>query len=195
MKKSILVVLVVLSVFTLVSCATSGSSAKNGENVVVGANNDVRPDWVFKSMSTENKYSVSAYGKGSSLQTSIKKAQVEGRTLLAEYISTAVKEIVSTYINEAGTGSNTQTMEAFEAATQQKTSALLTGASQDDMWEDEEGGVWVLMSISLDSLASKLYEAASEAMQNGTFEQNEAAAEANSKMNAAIEKYFNTKPF
>ena len=63
------------------------------------------------------------------------------------------------------------------------------------MWEDEEGGVWVLMSISLDSLASKLYEAASEAMQNGTFEQNEAAAEANSKMNAAIEKYFNTKPF
>ena len=68
MKKSILIVMVVLSVFALVSCATSGSSAKKGENVVVGANNDVRPDWVFKSMSTENKYSVSAYGKGASLQ-------------------------------------------------------------------------------------------------------------------------------
>ena len=68
--------------------------------------------------------------------------------------------------------------------------ALLSGTKQEDMWIDAEGGVYILMSIPVENVASQMYGAASDAVGQSQFVKNEAAAEANEMMNAAIDKYF-----
>lgn len=196
MKKVCLLVLCALALFVVVGCASTSpavnESVKTAASqipVVLGKNDIPRPDWVFQDQSTAELQYAAGYGKMANTQNSMKKAQTEARNLLAEYVSTAVKEITTTYSNDAGTDGNRQAIDAFESVSMQKSQAVLSGANQMDMWEDVEGGVWILMSIPKANVASQMYDAAKEAASK-SFEKNEAAVEANKMMDDAIAKYF-----
>ncbi|MCK9548909.1 MAG: hypothetical protein M0Q37_10405, partial [Sphaerochaeta sp.] len=142
------------------------------------------PEWVYKTVSAQDVHYETGYGKMSDKQTSIKRATVEAKNKIAEWISTSVKEVVVTYLNDAGSGDNRQALDAMEVVSQQVAEATLSGVTTEEMWVDVDGGVWVLCSIPMANV-ERSFEPAAEAVVEA-FSESEAAAAANAKMKDAF---------
>ncbi|MGI6432562.1 MAG: hypothetical protein ACOXZ4_01665 [Sphaerochaetaceae bacterium] len=177
MKKWVQGCLFLAIILVLASCATS----KKG--VVLGTDGIAQPDWVFKSVVSQQKHYESGYGKMSDRNTSIKRATVEAKNKIAQWLNTQVKEVVTTYTSDSGSENNRQALDTFEIISVQVAEATLSGVTTEEMWIDAEGGVWVLCSIPLDSIEKSFLEAA-----NGQdFMQHEAAY---AKMEEALKRHF-----
>jgi len=204
MKKCNIVLLLLLAV-VLVGCSTTGTvieadtgkaSIKAETPSVVGADGIAMPDWVYNNVSTEDYYYATGYGKMSNRQTSIKKAQSEAKNAIASWVNSAVDEITFSYTNDSGSNDNRQVIDAFETTARQRSQAILNGASQEATWVDQEGGVWILMSIPVANVEQQMKNAAFDVVKeafkvdDNSFVENEAAAVANKKLEDAISKYF-----
>ena len=181
MKKFFLITLTVLAVFMLASCATATSSTSEPK---------FSDNWWDNppADTSEFHYDV-GYAKGSTLQTSRDWAKANVNTAFAQYVSNVVDAIVFTYVNDAGEiaqdSQNMQALQAFESISKQRAQATLTGVHY-KYQTMEDGGVYVLGALPIGPLAEELKENVTEA-----FVKNEAAEEANKRMNEAIDKYFN----
>lgn len=187
MKKVSIVLISLVLLFSLIGCATTDkadSEPKPVKKVILGADGIPQPDWVFKTVSAQDVHFESGYGKMSNKQNSIKRATVEAKNKIAAWVSTSVKEVVVTYVNDAGSGDNRQAIDAMESISQQVAEATLSGVSTEEMWVDSEGGVWVLCSIPLANI-EKSFEPAAAAVAEA-FVESDAAAAANAKMKDAF---------
>lgn len=187
MKKVFIVLVALLMVFGLTGCASTKQETAPPapvKNVVLGADGIPQPDWVYKTVSTQDMHYESGYGMMSNKQNSIKRATVEAKNKIAAWVSTSVKEVVVTYVNDAGSGDNRQAMDAMETISQQVAEATLSGVTTEEMWVDSDGGVWVLCSIPLANI-EKSFEPAAEAVAEA-FVESDAAAAANAKMKDAF---------
>ncbi len=187
MKKVFIVLVVIVMAFGLTGCASTKQDATPpapDKKVILGAEGIPQPDWVYKTVSSQDMHFESGYGMMSNKQNSIKRATVEAKNKIAAWVSTSVKEVVVTYVNDAGTGDNRQAMDAMETISQQVAEATLSGVSTEEMWVDADGGVWVLCSIPLANVEQN-FEPAAEAVAEA-FVENDAAAAANAKMKDAF---------
>lgn len=174
--------LLLLLVVVLSGCTTSRviKQAEPANPVVLGMDGIPQPDWVYKNVESQDTHYESGYGKMTDRQISIKRATVEAKNKIAEWVSTQVKEVIVTYVNDAGSGSDRQALDAMEAISLQVAEATLSGVTTEEMWIDVEGGVWVLCSIPLENI-EKNFQPAAEAVAEA-FAKNEAADAANAKM-------------
>ncbi len=187
MKKMVIVLVAMLMVFGLTGCASVQEEAPPPapeKKVVLGADGIPQPDWVYKTVSSQDMHFESGYGMMSNKQNSIKRATVEAKNKIAAWVSTSVKEVVVTYVNDAGSGDNRQAMDAMETISQQVAEATLSGVSTEEMWVDADGGVWVLCSIPIANIEQS-FEPAAEAVAEA-FVESDAAAAANAKMKDAF---------
>ncbi len=187
MKKVLIVLVAALVVLGLTGCASTKQVAPAPvleEKVVLGADGIPQPDWVYKTVSSQDMHYESGYGMMSNKQNSIKRATVEAKNKIAAWVSTSVKEVVVTYVNDAGSGDNRQALDAMETISQQVAEATLSGVTTEEMWVDAEGGVWVLCSIPLANIEQS-FEPAAEAVAEA-FVESDAAAAANAKMKDAF---------
>lgn len=185
MKKAIVFAMLV-AILASIGCATAKKAepAPKAAPVVLGADGIPMPDWVFKSVKSQDYHYESGYGKMSDRQTSIKRATVEAKNKIAEWISTSVKEVITTYLSDSGSGDTRQNLDAMEVISVQIAEATLSGVTTDELWFDADGGVWVLCSIPMD-VVEKSFEAT--LMKNAEkFTLNEAADVANAKMQEAL---------
>lgn len=188
MKRSFLVIFGVVLLIVLASCATS-ADFKKGEPiapsrpVVLGLDGIPQPDWIYQSVISQDHHFESGYGKMSDRQNSIKRATVEAKNKIAQWVSTNVKEVLVTYVSDMGSGDDRQALDAMESISLQVAEATLVGVTTDNMWIDAEGGVWVLCSIPLANV-EKNFEPAAEAVAE-SFARNEAADVAEAKMKEA----------
>lgn len=201
MKKSAIVIALSLVLVVLASCASTSQPAQSGSvtqdsqsatvqnPVVYGKDGVPRPEWVTKDVSTQDVHFATGYGKMTNFANSQKRALAEARNAIAEWISTSVDEIIVTYTNDAGEGANRQAIDAFETISKQQSTAWISGSMQEALWEDAEGGVYVLVSIPVANVKEPMVEVA-EGVNEQVFETNEAAAAANAMMDEAIAKYF-----
>ncbi|HAF85919.1 MAG TPA: hypothetical protein DCG32_06045 [Sphaerochaeta sp.] len=187
MKKVLIVLVAALVVLGLTGCASTKQVAPAPapvEKVVLGSDGIPQPDWVYKTVSSQDMHYESGYGMMSNKQNSIKRATVEAKNKIAAWVSTSVKEVVVTYVNDAGSGDNRQALDAMETISQQVAEATLSGVTTEEMWVDAEGGVWVLCSIPLANIEQS-FEPAAEAVAEA-FVESDAAAAANAKMKDAF---------
>jgi len=187
MKKVLIVLVAALMVFGLTGCASTKQDAPPPapeKKVVLGADGIPQPDWVYKTVSSQDMHYESGYGMMSNKQNSIKRATVEAKGKIAAWVSTSVKEVVITYVNDAGSGDNRQNMDAMETISQQVAEATLSGVSTEEMWVDADNGVWVLCSIPLANVQQS-FEPAADAVAEA-FVESDAAAAANAKMKDAF---------
>ncbi len=187
MKKILIALVALCMVFALAGCASTKKDAappKPAQKVILGADGIPQPDWVYKTVSSQDMHYEAGYGKMSDKQISIKRATVEAKNKIAAWVSTSVKEVVVTYVNDAGSGDDRQAMDAMETISQQVAEATLSGVSTSEMWIDADGGVWVLCSIPLANI-EKSFEPAAEAVAEA-FVESDAAAAANAKMKEAF---------
>jgi len=187
MKKVLIVLVAVLMVVGLTGCASTKKDSPPPappRKVILGADGIPQPDWVYKNVSSQDVHYESGYGLMSNKQNSIKRATVESKNKIAAWVSTSVKEVVITYVNDAGSGDNRQAIDAMESISQQVAEATLSGVTTEEMWVDIEGGVWVLSAIPIANV-EKSFEPAAEAVAEA-FVESDAAAAANAKMKDAF---------
>ena len=189
MKKIMLLGGIILILLVGASCATapkatvaapSGPSSK----VVVGAEGFIQPSWVYQTPTASDKHYESGYSLMSNRQNSIKRAEAEAKNKITGWVSTNVEEVVVTYLNDAGSGSDRQALDAMEVISKQVAMATLIGVTTEDLWVDVDGGVWVLASIPLANI-EKAFQPAAEAIVE-TFSHSAAADAANAKMKDAF---------
>ncbi|ADY14216.1 hypothetical protein [Sphaerochaeta globosa] len=181
MKKWIGVFALLITI-VLGGCATRQvvSQVEPVKPVILGMDGIPQPEWVYKSVVSQDTHNKNGYGKMSDRQTSIKRATVEAKNKIAEWISTQVKEVIVTYVNDAGSGADRQSLDAMEAISLQVAEATLVGVSTAETWIDAEGGVWVLCSIPLSNI-QKNFEPAAAAVAEA-FTESDATEAANAKM-------------
>jgi len=188
MKKSLLLTILVISLLGLIGCASSKDVAVQE----VEASNsmlDSLPEWILSTPKSADMHYAVGTAKAANLQTSIKRAEAEGRTSISEWVQTSVKEVIKTYVNDAGSGDNRQNIDAFEAISVQVSQSVLSGVTREKLYQADDGTVYVLMAIPLSNV-EKAFEPASQAVSQ-TFEKNEAAEAANQKMADAFAKLLN----
>ncbi len=185
MKKASIIALSIVAILLLAGCASTEKEATSSITLTE------MPDWVLSqaSLQTEEKHYVVGYGHMSTFRNSLMQAQADARNQIAIWVNVAIDNIINTYTNDAGLSEsdNRQALDVFESVSRQRAQAMLSGVTQEDMWQAEDGSVYVLMSISADGVINPLEQANEEA-----FEKNEAAAEANRMMQNALENYFGT---
>jgi len=186
MKKMLGVLVLVLVSLIFVSCATAkvAEPIAPARPVVIGAEGIPQPEWVYRTLPTQDMHYETGYGKMSDKQNSIKRATVEAKNKIAAWVSTQVTEVVVTYVNDAGSGDNRQALDAMEVISQQVAEATLTGVTTEEMWVDADNGVWVLAAIPIANI-ERNFAPAAEAVAEA-FEESDAAAAANAKMKEAL---------
>ena len=118
------------------------------------------------------------YGKQSTFQLSKTISMTNARADIARQIETSIQAAVVSYAQESGVDDNTQTIKFAESITREITNTKLSGATPERFEQDDDGGVWVLMSYPKNSMM----EAAEE-----LFARNEDAAFAEFKAAQALE--------
>ena len=188
MKKVLLTSLLLISFIGLMSCATPATV----EQAPPAASNsalDSLPEWILTTPKSADMHFAVGTAMAANLPTAIKRAEAEGRTALSEWIQTSVKEVIKTYVNDAGSGDDRQNIDAFEAISVQVSESCLHGVTRDKLFQGDDGTVYVLMGIPLANVQNA-FEPASDAITK-KFAKNEAADVANDKMADAFAKLLN----
>lgn len=194
MKNVYVVIVCVLMVFTIVSCTSTKAPVKEVNETIVAQNTKVlgkngvpQPDWVRTEVKTDDKYYASASAKLANQTNAIKAARTQAKAYLAEYVSSLITEFTKYYANEAGINGNTEAMLGFENAIKDRAEAMLTGVMQEDMWEANDGTIWVLLSMPLENVEQNLQRALEEAAKkSNTYVENESATKAREYMTTAM---------
>ncbi|MGD6730138.1 MAG: hypothetical protein ACPKMZ_03605 [Pleomorphochaeta sp.] len=189
MKKLLLMSIVLISLLSMMGCTTSKEMVVQEPVPVTNSKLDSLPSWILSTPKSADMHYAIGTAKAANLQTSIKRAEAEGRTSISEWIQTSVKEVIKTYVNDAGSGDNRQNVDAFEAISVQVSESVLNGVTREKLYQADDGTVYVLMAIPLSNV-EKAFEPASQAVSQ-TFEENEAAEAANQKMADAFAKLLN----
>lgn len=182
-------------VLVLVGCASTKAPIKEANETIVAQNTQVlgkngvpQPDWVRTEVETTDKYYASASSNLSNQSNAIKAARTQAKAFLAEYVSSLISEFTKYYSNEAGINDNTEAVVGFENAIKDKAEAMLTGVMQEDMWEADDGTIWVLMSMPLTNVEQNLQKALEESK---AYTENESATKAREYMTAAMSELSN----
>ncbi|MFA5570022.1 MAG: LPP20 family lipoprotein [Sphaerochaetaceae bacterium] len=183
MKTKVAVVILTL-ILILSSCVSFRDKPTSG---VIGLDGIAQPSWVYKNVSSKDKFYATGYGKLSDRQASIKRATLEAKNVIAEYIETSVKEVVTNYLSDAGTDGNREALDALEVVSVQVAEQSLVGVTTEEMWIDSDGGVWVLCSIPLENI-TRSFDPASQLISEG-FGGSTAAQAANQKMREALQTH------
>lgn len=181
MLKKFTLLLVVLSMVFVVGC----KSEPDAVDTTVGADGTPRPDWV-KNMSLKGvdgiHYEV-GYGKMSNRASSMKRAEVDARNKIALWIKSDVQTALNSYMQDSGIGEETEVIQFMEEVSAQTSSASISGAETQDVWEDAEGGIYVLMGVDLAKIANVL--------EGNIYSRNESAAFAEFKAREALQQLQN----
>lgn len=120
-----------------------------------------RPEWVFNpsTLNTSSKIFACGAAKKSTELLSIKAARLEADYSLAQYINNSIDGVIRSYIAEDTSLLADKTLEsvsAFLSVMESRAKVSLSMVQQEDMYKDEDGTVWVLVSMPLDVVLNQL---------------------------------------
>ena len=177
-KTTVLLAALLVLMTLFVSCATGTGNQEQVAEAV--------PEWWnVPPVDTEEYHFEVGYAKGSNRQTSRDWAKANANQSLAQYVSNAIESIVNTYVDDAGelATENMQSLQAFQAVSQQRAKATLTGVRYE--YHDTDDGTYVLAKLPIGAFADSLRATVQEA-----FVENEASVTAKEAMSDAVNAYF-----
>ena len=191
MKKVAIILLTVMALGLIVSCATNHEVALSQNKGVVGKNGIKRPDWVIYDQSNAVNHYVAGYGTGKTFEVAKQKAQLNADADLALWVADSVKAVRDRYIEESFVGDNETYIDKFVSTATEKGSAILSGVKEIDYWEDNEGGVWVLRSIPVANVKAQIDAAIATTCADETlFASGTDANEVMAKLEKILDEYF-----
>ena len=153
MKKAVFCAAAAVMLLALSGCKSAPAAiATDVSDTVNGV-----PAWVATmSLKSDAAHYEVGYGRGSNRATSQKKAEADARNKIAMWLQVNVQTVLRNYTQDAGIGEESELIEFMEEVSKQTAEASLSGASIESVYIDYEGGVYVLMSLSMDALADSL---------------------------------------
>ena len=134
MKKVAIILLCIMALGLIVSCATNHEVALSQNKNVVGKNGIKRPDWVVYDQSNSVNHYVSGYGTGKTFEVAKQKAQPNADADLAIWVADSVKAVRDRYIEESFVGDNEKYIDTFVSTATEKGTAVLSGVKEIDYW-------------------------------------------------------------
>lgn len=163
----------------LAACASKPAPDQRAQ--VLGAHGVPQPEWMYKMPKSSEFYYVVGNGRPAQTHTAREgTARSDGLAKLSQWKAGTVADTMKNYVEEGGTTGSTQALERFEQATITRSTANISGFTQDDMWEDAEGAYHILFSYPKADLRSDFNQAVSD------FKRSEAAAFAEFKADQAF---------
>ena len=94
------------------------------------------PKWISKAGVYENAIVAAGIGEGLDERTAKSKADLDGRKRIAETIQTQIKDLTTSFMEEASTGkvAESTAQEYFQEVTQSVTNVTLSGAQVEEYW-------------------------------------------------------------
>jgi len=147
---TVLTVLVVLS--TLVMSCASGPKEKAEKPmkkgaVIVGMEGVEQPDWVNKTPKADATFYAIGYSALTSKANAKKAAQADASDQIARWVGTSVKNALTNYSNESGSGKDVQVLTYFENISKQVADQTVVGVEVDEYWVDDKGAIYVKVSF------------------------------------------------
>jgi len=180
MKKGLVLITIVVVAAFIFSCAGGAEPEAKVKEQMIDTSN--YPDYVLNPPQSGDAIYGVGYAKQSTLPLSIKVAETNARADIANQIETQIQSAVTSYMQEAGTADDMQTIEFVESITRQVTDTMLSGAITEQRNPMEDGGVWVLMKYGKESFLES-FEAVAE-----SFERSESAEYAEFKAAQALDR-------
>jgi len=191
MKKSIVYVSCILLFLLAVSCTTNHKVALSQNKNVIGKNGIKRPEWVLHDQSNQVTHYASAFGTGHTFETAKQKAKLAADAEIALWISTSAEAVRDRHIEESSIDGVENYMDSFLSTMRETAKAVLSGVTEEDYWEDIEGGVWVLVSIPVANIKAQIQTAIETTGADRTlFASEEDAALVMAKLEKALDAYF-----
>jgi len=192
MKKVAIILLCIMALGLIVSCATRNHEVALSQNKVVKGKNGIkRPDWVIYDQSNAINHYVAGYGTGRTFEIAKQKAQLNADADLAIWVADSVKAVRDRYIEESFVGESETFIDKFVSTATEMGNAVLSGVKEVDYWEDIDGGVWVLRSIPVSNVKEQINAAISTTCADETLFNSDTDIQAvMAKLNKALDEYF-----
>ena len=153
MKRCVFCATAAALLLALFACKSAPTTVATDVNDTI----DGVPAWVVNmSLKSDTVHYEVGYGRGSNRATSQKKAEADARNKIAMWLQVNVQTVLRNYTQDAGIGEESELIEFMEEVSKQTAETSLSGASIESVYIDYEGGVYVLMSLSMDALADSL---------------------------------------
>ena len=147
------IILMLMIVALVISCASVDLESVDAEG---------RPTWITKTPS-DNSY---IYGVGSGKlaneQNSFTRAESLSRQNIAKAISSEITSSIINYVNDAGSDTNRQTIDAFETISQELVNISLRGVEILSRYKAEDGTCYVITRYSKKNLKAAYEQQAKE---------------------------------
>ena len=195
MKKVAIILLCIMALGLIVSCATRNHEVALSQNKAVKGKNGIkRPDWVIYDQSNFINHYASGYGTGNTFEIAKQKAVLNADAELALWISNSVQAVRDRYIEESHVGESETYIDKFVSTSTERALAVMTGIKEVDFWEDLEGGVWVLRSIPVANVKEQINAAIEATCADATlFASDTNIQEVMVKLEKALDEYFPEK--
>ena len=170
MKLKIIALLLLVAMVLIVSCASGTDITKK--------NKDNSPIWTTEIPKSDKLLYGVGKAKLSNISNSQDAAYANATSDLAKKISVRIEEATSVYSQNA----ETSIKNVYESIKIASVSLTLKGVETEDKWVDEDGTVWILVSVKVKNLP-QMYEDSSRVFING---QNEEIESIQKKLDALI---------
>ena len=198
MKKVAIILLTVMALGLIVSCATNHEVALSQNKGVVGKNGIKRPDWVIYDQSNAVNHYVAGYGTGKTFEVAKQKAQLNADADLALWVADSVKAVRDRYIEESFVGDNETYIDKFVSTATEKGSAILSGRRiykrryrKTHTRGEGKYKVWVLRSIPVANVKAQIDAAIATTCADETlFASGTDANEVMAKLEKILDEYF-----
>lgn len=171
MKRSVLVLVVLIVVLVFSGCMTPRPTAEQKPSDL--------PEWYLNPPIPEDGYIGVGSARMSSLDSSRRMAVARAREDVAFQINAVVQSAITDYAQEAGVDDNNQVISFVETVSRQLTDTTLSGARPVNVAQGEDGTIYAMVQISHNEILNGAQEA---------FQRNEDAAFAEFKSQQALDR-------
>ncbi len=189
LKVSLIYSVIVAVAVGIVGCSSKVDSISQAPKEIKNELADA-PKWVLATQ--ENEKGINAAGSArigkAGMQFAITEAEANGRDTMARQMQIKVATMVKNFIQQTGIG-DTQTVDKLvSSVSKQVTQQELIGTQRKDMWISPSGELWVMMSMSDQSVLAVKNAVKSSFKNDDALHQQVLAKQAQDELDKALEK-------
>jgi hypothetical protein len=189
LKASLVYSVIVAVAVGMVGCSSKVDSISQAPKEIKNELTDA-PKWVLATQ--ENEKGINAAGSArigkAGMQFAITEAEANGRDTMARQMQIKVANMVKNFTQQTGVGDGQTVDKVVSSVSKQVTQQELIGTQRKDMWISPSGELWVLMSMSDQSVSAVKNAVKSSFKNDEALHQQVLAKQAQDELDKELEK-------
>jgi len=117
------------------------------------------PNWFYEIPSSQESFYTTGFSVASSTKVGIKKAEMDAKNHIAQWVKTSVKEVIIDYVIDSGEGTDRQNLDLYNSISLQVVDESLKGIKREKLQIADDNSVYVLMSIPFENVQNAFAQA------------------------------------